>query len=140
MNTISSLPIPTTLTDAIIVGIALIILWVIVSIPVYFAGKLVTTGKASFGDAMAATLGGGIVYFLVFYGVDFFLGVLLGPVALIIGFILALLAWLAIYRASFDTGWLGALGIVILAWVILVVLDALLTAAFGVTLPKFYPF
>ena len=98
-----SLPIPTTLSDAIIVGIALIILWVIVSIPVYFAGKLVTTGKASFGDAMLATLGGGIVYFIVFYGVDFFLGVLLGPIALIFGFILALVAWLAIYRASFDT-------------------------------------
>ena len=136
----SSLPIPTTLTDAIIVGIALIILWVIVSIPVYFAGKLVTTGKSSFGDAMLATLGGGIVYFIVFYGVDFFLGVLLGSTALILGFVLALIAWLAIYRASFNTSWLGALGIVFLAWVLLIVLDSLLTMAFGVTLPKFYPF
>jgi hypothetical protein len=135
-----SLPIPTTLSDAVIVGIALIILWVIVSIPVYFAGKLVTTGKSSFGDAMLATLGGGIVYFIVFYGVDFFLGVLLGPNALILGFILALVAWLAIYRASFDTSWFGALGIVLLAWIVLIALDALLTLAFGVTLPKFYPF
>ncbi len=135
-----TLPIPSTLSDAIIVGIALIILWVIVSIPVYFAGKLVTTGNASFGDAMVATLGGGIVYFIVFYGVDFFLGVLLGTTALIFGFILALVAWLAIYRASFNTSWFGALGIVIVAWVVLIILDTLLTLTFGVTLPKFYPF
>lgn len=125
---------------AIIVAIALVVLWIIVSIPVYFAGKLVAGSKATFGDAMLATLGGGIVYFTIFYAVDFFLGVLLGPVALVFGFILALIAWLAIYRASFDTSWLGALGIVILAWFILIILDVVLTAIFGVTLPKFYPF
>lgn len=137
---LASLPLPTTPTEAIIVAIALVILWIIVSIPVYFAGKLVTGGKASFGDAMLATLGGGIVYFLVFYGVDFLLGILLGPVALVFGFILALIAWLAIYRASFDTSWFGALGIVIMAWIILIILDVVLTAIFGIRLPKFYPF
>ncbi len=136
----SSLPIPKTLTDAIIVAVALVILWIIVSIPVYFAGKLVKGGKASFGDAMVATLGGGIVYFLVFYGVDIFLGALLGPVALVFGFILALVAWLAIYKASFNTSWVGALGIVVLAWLLLIILDAVLALIFRVTLPKFYPF
>ncbi len=135
-----SLPIPGTLTGVIIFVLALIILWVIVSIPVYFAGKLVTTGESTFGDAMVATLGGGLVYFLVFYGLDFFLGALLGQSAVIFAFVLALLAWLAVYRASFDTSWFGALGIVVVAWLVLVILDAILIATLGVSLPKFYPF
>jgi len=135
-----SLPIPGTLTDWIIFALALIVLWIIVSIPVYFAGKLVTKGESAFGDAMVATLAGGLIYFLVFYGLDFVLGALLGSSALIFAFVLALLAWLAVYRASFDTGWFGALGIVVVAWLVLVILDAVLIATVGVSIPKFYPF
>jgi len=135
-----ALPIPATLSELVIVLGALIILWVIVSIPVYFAGKLITDGKSSFGEAMGATLGGGLIYFIIFYGVDFLLGLFLGPGALILGFILALLAWLAVYRASFETNWFGALAIVAVAWVVLVVIDVVLGLAFGVTFPKFYPF
>ena len=112
-----SLPLPATISELAIVLVALIILWVIVSIPVYFAGKLVTDGKSSFGEAMAATLGGGLIYFIIFYGVDFLLGLFLGPVALVLGFVLALLAWLAVYRASFETNWFGALAIVVIAWI-----------------------
>ena len=124
-----------------IAAVALIILWIIISIPVYFAGKLITAGKANFGQAMGATLGGGLVYFVVFYGVAFFLSALLGPSsATILGFILALIAWLAIYRASFETSWIGALGIVFVAWIVLIILDLLLTRAFGVTFPDFFPF
>jgi hypothetical protein len=140
MTSLLTLPIPTTLSELVIVLVALIILWVIVSIPVYFASKLVTGGKSSFSEAMKATLGGGLVYFIVFYGVDFLLGLVLGPVALILGFILALLAWLAVYRSSFKTNWFGALGIVLVAWVFLFVLDVVLGLAFGVSFPKFYPF
>src|SRR5438132_4515016 len=125
---------PMTLSALVIAAVALIILWIIISIPVYFAGKLITAGKANFGQAMGATLGGGLVYFIVFYGVAFFLGALLGPSsATILGFILALIAWLAIYRASFETSWIGALGIVFVAWIVLIILDLLLTRAFGVT-------
>ena len=82
-----------------------------------------------------------MVYFIVFFGVAFFLGSLLGPSsATILGFILALIAWLAIYRASFETSWIGALGIVFVAWLVLIILDLLLTRAFGVTFPDFFPF
>ena len=49
--------------------VGLIILWIIVSIPVWLAGKAVTGGKATFGDALLATLAGPIVYFIVvFFG------------------------------------------------------------------------
>jgi hypothetical protein len=131
---------PTTLSALIIAAVALIILWIIISIPVYFAGKMITAGKANFGQAMGATLGGGLIYFIVFYGVAFFLGALLGPSAVILGFILALIAWLAVYRASFETSWIGALGIVLVAWIVLIVLDLFLTRAFGIAFPDFFPF
>ncbi len=89
---------------------------------------------------MAAILRGGLIYFLVFYGVHFFLAALQGSPAIFLALILALLAWLAVYRASFDKSWFGALGIVVVAWLVLVVLDAILIATPGVSLPKFYPF
>jgi hypothetical protein len=131
---------PSTLVAVIVLLVALVILWVVVSIPVYAAGRFVTKGKAEFGDAMTATLGGAIVYFIVLWGVVFFLTPLLGSAAPIFAFILALLAWLAVYSASFDTGFFATVGIVLLAWLVFFVVDVLLVAILGVSFPKFYPF
>src|SRR5712692_8302389 len=114
--------IPSTLIGLLFLIIGLVILWIIISIPVYFAGKAITGGKAHFGQAMGATLGGGLAYFVVYYGVSIFLGALLGPSAAVFALILALIVWLAVYRASFDTNWISAIGIVIVAWLILIVL------------------
>src|SRR5215472_8105323 len=108
---------PTTLTGAIIYLIGLVILWIVISIPVYFAGKAITVGKSDFGDAMGATLGGFIGYFIVYFGVSFFLGAVLGSPASAFAVLLALLVWLAVYRAAFRTDWLRAIGIVLLSWV-----------------------
>jgi hypothetical protein len=132
ITTSSQLPLP-----FLVVG--LVILWIIISIPVYFAGKAMTVGKASFGDAMGATLGGGVAYFVIYYGVVFFLGAMLGTPAPVFALVLALLVWLAVYRASFNTGWIQAIGIVIVAWAILITLDILLGRAFGVGFPDFFP-
>jgi hypothetical protein len=139
LNPISLQPIPSSLGDILVFIVGLIILWAIVSIPVYFAGKAITGGKSDFGDAMGATLGGGIAYFLVYYVVAFFLGAVLGSSATIFALILAVLVWLAVFRAAFRTNWLGAIGIVIVAYVILLVLDYILLAAFGVKFPNFFP-
>jgi hypothetical protein len=68
--------------------IALVILWVIASIPVYIAGKIVTRGRASFGATMGATLGGILVYLVVLFGVSFFLSAVLGSSAYVWGVIL----------------------------------------------------
>ena len=54
--------------------ISLIILWIVISIPVWLAGKAITGGKATFGDALLATLAGPIVFAIVTFVVDFFLG------------------------------------------------------------------
>jgi hypothetical protein len=120
--------------------IGLIILWIVVSIPVWLAGKAATGGKASFGDAMLATLAGPIVYFIVSFLVAFFLGAAIGSAALVFGYILALIAWIWVYKASFQTGWLQAILIAILAWIIFIVLSIIVGALFGISYPApFFP-
>lgn len=133
--------VPDTLMGLLILVVGLVILWIIVSIPVYVAGKLVTSGRGGFGDAMLATLGGAFAYVVVFYAGTFFLSFIISPtIALVLSFILALIVWIAVYAAAFDTSWLGGLAIAIVGWAVLVILDIILVALFGVTFPKFYPF
>ena len=112
-----------TLTSLLVTIIGLIVLWIIVSIPVWLAGKAITGGKGTFGDALLATLFGPIVYAITLIVVDYFLGSLIGSAAYIIALILALITWIWVYKASFKTGWLGAIAIAILAWVIFVVVS-----------------
>jgi hypothetical protein len=120
--------------------IGLIILWIVVSIPVWLAGKAVTGGKATFGDALLATLAGPIVYFIVVFFVGLFFYRKVGSTALIFGYILALIAWIWVFKASFRTGWIRAILIAILAWVIFVVLSIVIGALFGIVYPApFFP-
>jgi hypothetical protein len=139
----SQLPyaLPSTLGGLLILVVALVILWVIVSIPVYLAGKLITEGKGEFGDAMVATLGGSIVYIVVLFGGTLALSFIV-PVsaAVVLSFILALVCWVAVYSSAFNTSWLGGAAIALVGWAVLVVLDILLISLFGVAIPKFYPF
>ncbi len=44
-----------TVSNVLFTIISLIILWIVVSIPVWLAGKAITGGKATFGDALLAT-------------------------------------------------------------------------------------
>lgn len=120
--------------------IGLILLWIIISVPVYFAGRAIKGRNATFGEAMGATLGGVFVYYIVFFIVAFFLGAVIGSSAGVLALLLGLLAWLAVFRGAFHTTWLGAIGIVVLAWVILLILDLILVAIFGVRFPDFFPF
>ena len=106
----------------------------------YFAGRAIKGRNAGFGQAMGATLGGVIVYYVVFVFVAFFLGAVIGPSADVIALILGLVAWLAVFRGVFHTSWLGAIGIVVIAWLILLVLDFILIAAFNVKFPNFFPY
>ncbi len=132
---------PVTLSGLLVLAIALLVLWIIVSVPVYVAGKLITTGKGEFGDAMVATLGGAIVYVIVLFGGTLLLSfVISANAALVLSFVLALIAWVAVYANAFNTSWLGGAAIAIVGWAVLVVIDLLLISLFGVTIPKFYPF
>lgn len=104
-----------TLLDLIAIIIGLVILSIIVSIPVYLAGKIVTGGRSTFGEAMVATVLGPIVYFIVLASVGFFLKGILGGAASTLGYLLAFLAWIWVYKHTFRTGWLRGLAIAILA-------------------------
>jgi hypothetical protein len=129
-----------TLTSLLVTIIGLIVLWIIVSIPVWLAGKAVTGGKGTFGEAMIATLFGPIVYAVTLFIVGYFLGALIGSTAYIIALVLALIAWIWVYKASFRTGWLGAVAIAILAWIIFVVVSIVFGVLFHVAVPgTFFP-
>jgi len=120
--------------------IGLVILWIVISIPAWLAGKAITGGKSTFGDAMVATLVGPIVYFVVLVVVDFFLVTLIGPGAFIIALILAFIAWIWVYKSSFGTSWLGGLGIAILSIIIFAIMSLILGALFGLAVPaSFFP-
>jgi hypothetical protein len=134
-----SLHFPTSIIGILVYVVGLLILWAIISIPVYFAGKAITGGKSDFGDAMGATLGGAIAYLVVFFGVSFFLGYVIGDSASIFALVLALIVWLAVYRAAFRTTWIKAVGIVLLSWIFLLVISFLLVLAFGIAFPDFFP-
>jgi hypothetical protein len=106
----------------------LIALWIVVSIPVYIAAKAVTGGKASLGQAMIATLLGPIVFAIVRAIAILFLGFLGVAPSALLALVLAFIAWLWVYKSSFDTGWLQALGIALLAIVVFFVLSLIIAA------------
>ena len=129
-----------SLTSLLVTIIGLLVLWVIVSIPVWLAAKAVTGGLATFGEAMLATLFGPIVYAVTLITVGYLLGALIGSTAYTIALILALLVWIGIYKASFGTGWLRALAIAILAWIIFVIVSIIFGALFHVAVSgTFFP-
>ncbi len=130
-----------TLAALAILIIGLIVLWIIISIPVYFAGKIIKGGMCSLGNAMVATLFGPLVYFIVFMLSSLLLGVIIGKSAHIWAILLAFLAWLGVYKSSFKTGWIEALGIAVLAIAIFVVIGALIGSIFNIIVFKtLFPF
>jgi hypothetical protein len=129
-----------SLPSLLVAIIGLIILWIIVSIPVWLAGKAVTGGKATFGEAMLATLFGPVVYAVTLVVVDFLLGGVIGSSGYIIALILAFIGWIWVYKASFKTGWLGGIAIAILAVIIFAVISIVFGAIFGLVVPApFFP-
>jgi hypothetical protein len=118
----SLFPSGVSLLDILAIVVALFIAWIIVSIPAWIAGKLVTKGKATFGKAMLATLLGPIVYVIALVVLDLLLGGVFGSIGYIVAFVLAFVAWVWVYKSIFNTGWLGGLAIAILAIIVFIVL------------------
>ncbi len=107
----------------------LIVLWIIVSVPVYFSAKIVTNGRARFTQAMGATALGPIVYAIVVFATIFVLGAIVGALATLPAVLLALLAWLGVFKSLFQTSWLKALGIAVLAIAVFIVASFLIGIA-----------
>lgn len=120
---------------ALIVG--LLVLWIIVTIPVWIAAKILTLGKAKFTRAMLVTAVGPIIYAIVFLISAAVLLVALGDSTLpvIVAFIIAFIAWIGVFKKGFDTGWIRALAIAILATVVFAVIGAIITLILQAIVP-----
>jgi hypothetical protein len=120
---------------AVIAG--LLVMWVVVSIPVWIAAKIVTLGRASFGRAMLVTAAGPVVYAIVFFVSSAVLSLTLGQQFIIAAasFVLAFIAWIGVFKAGFKTGWLRALGIAVLAVVVFAIIGAVVTFALQAAVP-----
>jgi hypothetical protein len=124
-----------TIAAAVIIG--LIALWIIVTVPVWIAAKILTLGKAKFTRAMLVTAAGPIVYAIVFFISAAVLTVALGDSVLpaVIAFIIAFIAWIGVFKKGFDTGWIRALAIAILAIVVFAVIGVVITLIMQAVVP-----
>jgi len=119
---------------AILVAIAVFLIQVLIlSVVIYIAGLMVVGGrKATFGDAFKISLLGTVLGGLIYAAISFFVPLL--------GLIVYILIWLALIKQYFETGWLNALAIGILAvivWIVLIIIVGLLLAI-PLTLLEFF--
>ena len=122
---------------AVAVIIALLVLWIIISIPVWVAAKILIAGRVKFSRAMLVSAVGPIVYGIVFFISATLLSVAIGNlrVPIIVGFVIAFIAWIWVFKKGFHTGWLRALGIAILGTVIFAVIGVLI----GLVIQAIFP-
>jgi hypothetical protein len=114
----------------VIVIVALILGWIIVTIPAYLAAKLFGS-DASFSRAMGAILlseilSGIIIIIFLFISIAY-KSFILGISGLIIDFI----AVLGVYKSMFNVGWGAAFGIIIVSIIIVIIFNQILSL-FGI--------
>ena len=124
---------------AVLVG--LLALWIIVSIPVWIAAKILTLGRAKFTRAMLVTAVGPIVYAIVLFISSVILALTFGErsALVVISFVIAFIAWIAVFKKGFDTGWLRAFGIAVLATIVFAVIGLIVTLAIQAIVPEAPP-
>ena len=106
-----------------------IIYLLVIGFVLWLAGEIVVGRRVTFGEALAIA---GVGTFLVGASIAF-----LG----LIGLLLGLVIFLLLVKHYFKTGWLGAIGVGIMAIIVLVVLTFILGAVLVGTLfgfPKFF--
>ncbi|HEX2170661.1 MAG TPA: hypothetical protein VHF65_10230 [Nitrososphaera sp.] len=121
--------------------IGLLILWIVISIPVWIAAKILTAGRVKFTRAMLVTALGPITYAVVFFiSAALLAAIVRDPtLPLVIGFIVAFIAWIGIFKIGFDTGWLRALGIAILAIIVFAVIGFIISFLIQLIVPEAPP-
>ncbi|MCQ4335764.1 MAG: hypothetical protein NO130_00015 [Sulfolobales archaeon] len=112
--------------NAVLSILSFIVLWVLISLSLYFASRL-TGVRTSFGSAMVTSLLAAIAFFLV----DMIFS-LIGLHA--IGVLLGIIAVLFVIKSRERIGWLHALGISVLTIIILVIILAVLGVLLGLGL------
>jgi hypothetical protein len=124
---------------AVIIG--LLVLWMVVSIPVWVAAKILAMGRVSFSRAMLVTALGPLVSATVFFIAAALFTAILGDATLpvIIGLIVAFIAWIGVFKRGFHTGWLRALGIAILAIIVFAVIGLVISLVMQLIVPEAPP-
>jgi hypothetical protein len=127
------------IAGAVIIG--LLVLWIIVSIPVWVAAKILAMGRVSFSRAMLVTALGPVVAAVVFFIFAVLLTAIVGDptVPIIIGLIVAFVAWIGVFKRGFHTGWLRALGIAILSIIVFAVIGLIISFLMQVIVPEAPP-
>jgi len=123
--------IPSIGLGATLVGfiVLFIIYLLVIGFVLWLAGEIVVGRRITFGEALAIA---GVGTFLVGASIAF-----LG----LIGLLLGLVIFLLLVKHYFKTGWFGAIGVGIMAIIVLVVLTFILGAVLVGTLfgfPKFF--
>lgn len=104
--------------------------WIVSSLSLWLAGRVVVGKRASLLGAFLITLIGPlIVGFSLLFTATF-----LGP---ILGALIALFVWLGLVKAIFQTGWLAAIGISILSIFMLMVVTLMVAGLLGIALLAF---
>jgi len=105
--------------------ISFLAVWMITSLAVFAAGRMIVGRYATFPKASALILVGAILLGVTYVAASF----LFTP---FFGWIAAFLLWLGLIKYFFGTGWIGAFMISILACIILMLLAVGLTLALAV--------
>ena len=121
--------------------IGLLVVWIVVSIPVWFAAKILTVGKAKFTRAMLVTAIGPIVVAIVYLISRLVLAIAIGRPGLIgiLAFTLAFIAWIGVFKKGFDVGWLRAFAIAVLATVAFIAFGFIITLLIRAVVPQAPP-
>lgn len=117
--------------SAVYVAIGLFVAWIVISVPLYLAAKVVAGKKATFGKALIASLIGPIVEYLFLFVFILFLTPFIGLVAIPISLIIAVIILIYVYASIFNTSWLGGLGIAIIAFIISFIVIGIFSAFFA---------
>ena len=120
--------------------IGLIVLWIVVSIPVWYASKALTGVRASFAEASMATLAGPIVYFSAIFAVDLVIDAVIGSFVFVFGYISALITWIWTFKDDFRTGWIPAILIAFIAFTVFVAFSIIIGSVIGIVFSTpFFP-
>jgi hypothetical protein len=124
---------------AVIIG--LLVVWITVSIPVWISAKVLTLGRAKFARAMLVTAVGPAVYAIVLFISAAVLSATFGQTSALVAasFVIAFIAWIAVFKKGFDTGWLRALAIAILATIVFAVIGVIITLVIQAFVPQAPP-
>ena len=117
------------IASIIIAIISLVIVWAIVSIPVWISAKILASRRASFGRAMVVTAVGPIIYSFVFIISTSLISLAIGnrlSLIMSLGVVLAFLVWIYVFKRGFETVWIRAAGIAMVAIIVFVMIGVVI--------------